>query len=178
MEADYLTSGDLAMWESNRHCYKHRDGMAATGIGLAAGLGSGALLLAAAGSVASPYFYEVNITQRLCYPTCADNTPVFNPQFSLKSLSQVGTGRYVATIHVEGIISYVPCNGGCGCTKQQPLSQDFTIPIQSASAPTVTIEQGTAMNAVAASACQPCSRTFVSETPITVTVATAAAPTA
>ena len=77
----------------------------------------------AAGSVASPYFYEVNITQRLCYPTCADNTPVFNPQFSLKSLSQVGTGRYVATVHVEGIISYVPCNGGCGCTKQQPLSQ-------------------------------------------------------
>lgn len=49
MEADYLTSGDLAMWEGNRHCYKHRDGMAATGIGLAAGLGSGALLLAAAG---------------------------------------------------------------------------------------------------------------------------------
>lgn len=37
------------MWDSNRHCYKHRDGMAATGIGLAAGLGSGALLLAAAG---------------------------------------------------------------------------------------------------------------------------------
>lgn len=49
MEADYLTSGDLAMWEGNRHCYKHRDGMAATGIGLAAGLGGGALLLAAAG---------------------------------------------------------------------------------------------------------------------------------
>lgn len=49
MEADYLTSGDLAMWESNRHCYKHRDGMGATGIGLAAGLGGGALLLAAAG---------------------------------------------------------------------------------------------------------------------------------
>jgi hypothetical protein len=49
MEADYLTSGDLAMWESNRHCYKHRDGMAATGIGLAAGLGGGTLLLAAAG---------------------------------------------------------------------------------------------------------------------------------
>ena len=97
---------------------------------------------------------------------------------ALKSLSQVGTGRYVATVHVEGIISYVPCNGGCGCTKQQPLSQDFTIPIQSASTPTVTIEQGAAMNAVAASACQPCSRTFVSETPITVTVATAATPTA
>lgn len=38
------------MWEGNRHCYKHRDGMAATGIGLAAGLGGGALLLAAAES--------------------------------------------------------------------------------------------------------------------------------
>ena len=49
MEADYLTKGDLAMWDNNRHCYKHRDGMAATGIGLAAGLGGGALLLAAAG---------------------------------------------------------------------------------------------------------------------------------
>lgn len=38
------------MWEQNRGCgYKHRDGMSATGIGLAAGLGGGALLLAAAG---------------------------------------------------------------------------------------------------------------------------------
>lgn len=30
----------------------------------------------AAGSVASPYFVEVNITQRLCFPTCAENAPV------------------------------------------------------------------------------------------------------
>lgn len=132
----------------------------------------------AAGSVASPYFWEVNITQRLCDKTCADNTPVFAPQFSLKEVAQVETGKYIATIHVEGIISYVPCNGGCGCTKQQPLSQDFTIPIASATAPTVTIEQGATKNAVAASACQPCSRTFVSETPLTITVATAATQTA
>jgi hypothetical protein len=62
MEGNYLTSGDLAMWEvRNRnygypcdgygygHGYGHnRNGMAATGIGLAAGLGGGALLLAAA----------------------------------------------------------------------------------------------------------------------------------
>ena len=67
MEGNYLTSGDLAMWDTARtsragnwcggygecgygHGYGyHRNGMAATGIGLAAGLGGGALLLAAAG---------------------------------------------------------------------------------------------------------------------------------
>lgn len=128
----------------------------------------------AAGSVASPYFWEVNITQRLCDKTCADNTPVFAPQFSLKSLALVGTGQYMATIHVEGIISYVPCNGGCGCTKTQPVSQDFTIPIASATEPTVTIAQGAAVNSIAATGCQRCSRMFVSETPLTVTVSTAA----
>ena len=127
----------------------------------------------AAGSVASPYFWEVNITQRLCDKTCADNTPVFAPQFSLKSLALVATGQYVATIHVEGIVSYVPCNGGCGCTKTQPISQDFTIPIASATEPTVTIAQGAAVNSIAATSCQRCSRMFVSETPLTVTVATA-----
>lgn len=45
----------------------------------------------AAGSVTSPYFVEVNITQRLCHKTCADNTPVFVPQFSLVGISEVGT---------------------------------------------------------------------------------------
>lgn len=59
MEGNYLTAGDLAMWDTARTgrygygygCdgYGHRrNGMAATGIGLAAGLGTGALLLAAA----------------------------------------------------------------------------------------------------------------------------------
>lgn len=130
----------------------------------------------AAGSTTSPYYYQLNITQRLCYPTCADNTPVFAPQFSLVGVSQVGTGKYAATIRVQGIISYVQCNGGCGCTKTQPLSGTFTIPIASATAPTsVTIEAGNTVNAVSATGCQPCSRTFVSETPLTVTVATAAA---
>lgn len=124
----------------------------------------------AAGSVASPYFVQVNITQKLCYLTCAETTPVFAPQFSLRSVAQVGTGQYVATIHIEGIVSYLPCNGSC-CTKQQPISQDFTIPIASATAPTVTIAQGTSVNAVIATACKPCTRTFVSETPLTITVA-------
>lgn len=62
MEGNYLTSGDLAMWDTARtgrrgyhddcgdgYGYRHGGrGMAATGIGLAAGLGGGALLLAAA----------------------------------------------------------------------------------------------------------------------------------
>ena len=126
----------------------------------------------AAGSTTSPYFFQVNISQRLCEKTCAETTPVFAPRFSLRSLATVGTGQYVATIHVEGIISYVPCNGGCNCTKQQPLSQDFTIPIASATAPTaVTIVQGASVNSIAATSCKPCSRAFVSETPLTVTVA-------
>ena len=126
----------------------------------------------AAGSVASPYFVEVNITQRLCFPTCAENAPVFDPKFSMKALANVGTSQYVATIHVEGIISYVPCNGGCCCTKQQPLSHDFTIPIFSATTPTsVTVTAGNTSNIVAVSGCQQCGRTFVSETPLTLTVA-------
>lgn len=56
MEGNYLTSGDLALWESRRfgdgygYGYGYRRGGAATtGIGLAAGLGGGALLLAIAG---------------------------------------------------------------------------------------------------------------------------------
>ena len=58
MEGNYLTSGDLALIENRRgYCYVcgygyHHNrcrGMAATGIGLAAGLGGGALLLGLAG---------------------------------------------------------------------------------------------------------------------------------
>lgn len=53
MEGNYLTSGDLAMWDTARtgqrsysDCgyYHRRDGMAATGIGLGAGLGGAALI--------------------------------------------------------------------------------------------------------------------------------------
>lgn len=124
-----------------------------------------------AGSVASPYFGQANISQRLCHKTCADQTPVFAPRFSVKSFAQVGAGQYVATIHVEGIISYVPCNGGCDCTKQQPLSQDFSFPFASATAPTaVTLTQGATVNSIAAAACNKCSRDFVSETPLSITV--------
>lgn len=125
----------------------------------------------AAGSVASPYYYQINITQRLCYPACADELPVFNPQFQLVGVTLVGANQYVATIRVQGIISYVQCNGGCNCTKQQPLVQEFQIPIASTTTPTVTIAQGTTINAIAATACQPCSRVLASDTPLTITIA-------
>ena len=123
------------------------------------------------GSAASPYDVMVNITQRLCYPCCAANAPVFDPRFSLKSVTQVGDGLYMATIHVEGIISYVPLGGGCGCCRQQPLSQDFTIPVASATVPTITIAEEASVNSLAVTACQEASRTFVSETPLILTVA-------
>lgn len=128
----------------------------------------------AAGSTASPYYAQVNISQRLCYKTCADVAPVFNPQFSVVSLDSVGTNQYVLTVNVQGIISYVPCGGGC-CTKQQPINQNFTIPLYSTTAITsATVAAGSVVNSVAASACQDCSRSFVSETPITITTAGAA----
>lgn len=125
----------------------------------------------ALGSTASPYAGLCNITQRLCYPCCADTTPVFAPQYSVKSIAPAGTNLYAVTLHVEGIISYVPCNGGCGCTKAQPLSADFPIVISSETVPTVTLAQGASINDLSATACQACSRTFVSDTPITLTVA-------
>lgn len=126
----------------------------------------------AAGSTTSPYLFLVNITQRLCQATCAEQTPVFAPTFFLVGYSQVGTNAYVATINVQGIISYTPCNKNNCCTKTQIVNQNFTIPFTSATAPTsVSITQGTAVNSVSTQPCQNCSRTFVSETPINLVVA-------
>lgn len=125
----------------------------------------------AAGSVASPYFVQVNISQRLCKKACVNLPPVFNPVFSLVDYASVGTGRYVAIVKVEGVVSYTPCEtNGCN-DKIQVISQEFTIPFASAAAPTsVTITQGTSVNAIAVTACQNCSRMFVSETPVILTV--------
>lgn len=127
----------------------------------------------AAGSVASPYYFEVNISQKLCHKTCKDNTPVFIPQFSLVDVVEVGTNQYVATIRVQGAISYTPCDGSC-CSKQQPLNQTFTVPFAFTGTPDVTITAGASVNEIVASACHNCSRNFVSETPLTLTVVAAA----
>lgn len=126
----------------------------------------------AAGSTASPYYIQVNISQKLCNKSCVESTPSFMPVFSVKSTSQVGTGQYVSTIHVEGVIAYTPCNGNVCCTRTQLVSQDFTIPFASTAAPTsVTVTSGTAVNAIVGSMCQNCSSNFVCECPITLTVA-------
>jgi hypothetical protein len=127
----------------------------------------------AAGSTASPYLYSVNLTQRLCSAACSENPPVFTPQFSKESISSLGGTLYAVTIRVQGLISYVPCGKTSCCAKTQPLSQSFTIPFTSATAPTsVTIElAGDVVNSIVTSACQTCSRTFVSECPLSVTVA-------
>lgn len=126
----------------------------------------------AAGSTDSPYLFQVNISQRLCTPTCVGQTPVFNPVFSLVGYSQVGATAYVATINVQGLISYTPCKtNNCCCTKTQVLNQNFSIPFVSATAPTsVSITQGTPVNSVSAQPCQNCSRNFVSETPVSLSV--------
>jgi len=126
----------------------------------------------AAGSVASPYFVQVNISQRLCKKTCVNKVPIFDPKFSLVGFDPVAAGQYVATVKVEGIIAYSPCDTNGCCDKMQTLSQEFTIPFASATAPTaVTITAGVSVNAIAAAPCQNCSRDFVSETPLTVTIA-------
>lgn len=125
----------------------------------------------AAGSAASPYQFLINITQKLCKPSCVEQTPVFAPIFSLVGITQVGVGQFLATIHVEGVISYVPCDGSVCCTKSQLISQDFSIPIAAAAVTTVTLAKGATINTIAGAPCKKCSRNFVSESPLVVTVA-------
>lgn len=127
----------------------------------------------AAGSVASPYFVQLNVSQKLCNKVCKDNTPVFAPAISFVEVSEVATGQYVAKFHIEGVISYLPCGSNC-TTKTMNISQDFPVSIASATAPTsVSVVAGAAVNALVAPPCQNCTRDFVSEIPLTVTVATA-----
>ena len=124
------------------------------------------------GSIDSPYFVQVHIAQKLCAPVCEDQVPIFNPTFSVVSFAEVGTGQYVATIKVEGIIYYNPCGGNTCGNRSQLLSQTFAIPFVSATAPTsVTISAGTIANSLAVASCQNYTREFVSEIPINITVA-------
>lgn len=128
----------------------------------------------AVGSVATAPYYDINISQTLCTPACADETPVFAPQFSVISIEPVGTNQYAINMHVEGIISYVPCGCNCCNTKTQVVSQNFSIPVYSTTAVTgATITQSTTQNLIVRIPCSNCSREFVSETPITITITTA-----
>ena len=126
----------------------------------------------AVGATATAPYYDVNITQQLCTPACVDETPVFAPSFSVKSIAKVGTSQYLVVLHVEGVINYVPCNCGTCCTRSQMVSQDFTIPVFSATAiNSVTPTIGTVQNGIARIACCSCSKTFVSDAPLTLTIA-------
>jgi aspartate carbamoyltransferase regulatory subunit len=130
----------------------------------------------AAGSTTSPYYAMCNITQQLCYGTCADSVPVFAPQFSVKSIASVGTSQYIVTVAVSGIISYVRCgSSSCACCVQQPVNTEFTIPVYSASTPTdITLTAGASTNALSQNGCCNTSQQFVCETPLTLTVVTSA----
>lgn len=126
----------------------------------------------AVGSTATAPYYDINITQQLCTPACVDETPVFNPKMTVKSVANVGTSQYLVVLHVEGAINYVPCNCGSCCTRTQLVSQDFTIPVFSSTAITsITPTLGTVQNGIAKIACCSCSKTFVCDAPLTLTIA-------
>lgn len=126
------------------------------------------------GSTASPYELQVTINQRLCARTCADTAPVFIPQFDVLSTTNVGGTQYMVKVQVQGAINYVKCGCGCCGTMSQPINATFSIPVTSATAPTaVIIAKGTTSNSVAVSDCQSCSRSFVSDNFVTLTVTTA-----
>lgn len=127
----------------------------------------------AIGSGGGAPYYDVNIQQQLCMCACADEQPVFKPQFSIIGVEDVGTGQHLVYIHVEGVVSYVPCGCGTCCTKSQIISQDFTIPVFNAAAIKVTIAAGDSRNYIVKNACNQCSKTFESDTPITLTITTA-----
>nr|DAL54156.1 MAG TPA_asm: hypothetical protein [Caudoviricetes sp.] len=126
----------------------------------------------AVGATATAPYYDVNITQQLCTPACVDETPVFAPKISVKSIANVGTSQYLVVLHVEGVINYIPCNCGTCCTRSQVISQDFTIPVFSATAiNSVTPAIGAIQNGIAKISCCLCSKTFVSDVPLTLIIA-------
>ena len=126
----------------------------------------------AAGSVTSPYYAQVNISKTLCAKVCKDQAPIFAPIFSLVGYSEVGTGQYVATIKVDGLASYSPCGSSDCATQSVRIRGSFTLPFSSEVAPTsVTISTGTTVNSIVTDECNNCSSSFVSETPLTLTVA-------
>lgn len=123
------------------------------------------------GSTASPFQLQVTINQRLCAKVCKETVPVFMPEFTVLSVTNVGGTQYMATVQVQGAINYAKCGCGCCGTMSQPINATFSIPFTSATAPTsVTITKGNTVNSVATSGCESCSRAFVSDSFVTLTV--------
>lgn len=128
----------------------------------------------ASGATATAPFYDLVIEQQLCRCVCVDDTPLFAPTVTVQSIENVGTSQYLVNMHVEGAISYIPC--GCGaCESQtQVLSQDFSVPIYSATAITgATPTIGVVANAMHRRSCERCNKHFVCEVPLTLTLTTA-----
>ena len=124
------------------------------------------------GSTTSPYQLQVTINQRLCARVCQQNTPVFIPSFEVTDITNVGGTQYMVQVRVQGTISYTRCGCGCEGAMSQHLNTTFSIPVTSATAPTsVTITKGNTVNDIVATDCQTCSRQFVSDNFITLTVA-------
>lgn len=127
----------------------------------------------AAGSTATPYYFNVTARQQLNSPTCVSQIPVFAPQIQLVSYSAVGTGQYEAVVNIQGIISYnQSCD--CGCADVEVVNQNFVIPFYSADAPSaVTVSAGTISNSLIRNGCKNMTRQFVCEFPLTLTVTAA-----
>lgn len=126
----------------------------------------------AAGSTASPFFYEVTINHKLCQRTCAEDGALFAPTYAYVSTQNVGTDQYLITLQVTGVIHYTPCGASQCCVKAETISEEFTVPYYSATAPTsVVVAQGATTNNVVTEPCKDCSDEFVSITPITITIA-------
>lgn len=125
MEGNFLTSGDLAMWDTARtsragnyggdgcgYGYAHHGrSMAATGIGLAAGLGGGALLLALAG------IWGVNqaskARQQAAENAAAGNTKAIDI-LSAAVLRETNSRETWQNQHAPTISQYVDVRAGAG----------------------------------------------------------------
>ena len=125
-----------------------------------------------AGSIDSPYSVMARIEQILCAPVCVDNVPIFAPTFTVLSFSEVAPTQYVAIVQVEGVIFYSPCGGNIYAARPLPIKQTFPFDFVSATAPTsVTITAGAVVNTLVVSGNQSLSSDFVSEIPLTLTIA-------
>lgn len=128
----------------------------------------------AAGSVASPYFYDCTITKQLCSKTCAKTPPVFAPTFSVVSYSSVGTSQYEVLVNVQGVVTYTPC-GTCSCNaKSQLVNENFIIPVYSATAPTAITASGSVVRtSIQTTGCATCGNIMDTDCALTLTVTTA-----
>lgn len=105
------------------------------------------------GGTATDTTYVVDLTHYTCgnRKICSSSAYPLNGNLSYRMIGtpvQVGTGAYVADILITGTVSYMPyrsgsnccCGNSCGC--QCPITENvwerISIPVTSATAPTLT----------------------------------------